>query len=614
MGGLSYHKYRKELRATLTSVRAIAITVDIWTKKQTSFICLTGHAFNKKYESIPIVLGFRRLSGAHRANNLKNYIIYEMQQLDIEEKACAIVSDNGSDIKKAINDIKPGERFSCFAHDINLVVKNGLKIWEPIEKKKQITQTTTATTTTNASIYNYDSDDENMSEPDRADIPEELEDDTIDEKAENDESGDDGEEEENSTGSDNESGNGSDDDVSEYEDIIDIESEDDDEDDYQFTNQKEQPLIQPYQTQLLIYRLIHRVRACVINVRSTRAICDYVKTQGKSNEPPIKAGLATDFEIRWNTTFIMIDRFSNHRFIIDNINSQPFKVPDINSAQRMKLASKKFEFTNDDWSRLKDLQTVLKPFFKATKAISAKNYPTLAAAYSIKYALRYFLFNETSANESLWLKSLKLCLRRTLELYFDEKMEMHQKNTSLVAAFLEPNEYCRLRQRPIELQAAIVLLKIEMQKETLRITQNNVVVQSNVTNSRSRSINTNSTDAKQNNIDSLFSLCGISSSSDQTLPGKKVWSIDEEIGFYMSSINISKKIKFSHYWSDYEHRLPLMSGVVRRVSIIPASSVPCESTFSIAGYIRRKERCSLSANAIRYSLVLKDSHKLELLR
>ncbi|CAF5215977.1 unnamed protein product, partial [Rotaria magnacalcarata] len=52
------------------------------------------------------------------------------------------------------------------------------------KRRKQITQTTTATTT-NASIYNYDSDDESMSEPDRADIPEELEDDTIDEKAEN---------------------------------------------------------------------------------------------------------------------------------------------------------------------------------------------------------------------------------------------------------------------------------------------------------------------------------------------------------------------------------------------------------------------------------------------
>ncbi|CAF4758740.1 unnamed protein product, partial [Rotaria magnacalcarata] len=79
-------------------------------------------------------------------------------------------------------------------------------------------------------------------------------------------------------------------DVSEYEDIIDIESENDDEDDYQFANQKEQQLIQPYRTQFLIYRLIHRVRACVINVRSTRAVCDYVKTQAKSNEPLIKAG------------------------------------------------------------------------------------------------------------------------------------------------------------------------------------------------------------------------------------------------------------------------------------------------------------------------------------
>ncbi|CAF4929049.1 unnamed protein product [Rotaria socialis] len=191
-----------------------------------------------------------------------------------------------------VNDF--GKSQLCFIH-INGIVSRPLK---------QITQTTTAT---NASIYNYDSDDESMSEPDRADIPEELEEDTIDEKAENDESGDDGEEDEDSTGSD--------DGVSEYEDIIDIESEDDDEDDYQFTNQKEQALIQPYHIQLLIYRLIHRVRACVINVRSTRAICDYVKTQGKSNEPPIKAGLATDFEI-----------------------SQPFKVPDISSAQRMKLA------------------------------------------------------------------------------------------------------------------------------------------------------------------------------------------------------------------------------------------------------------------------------------
>ncbi|CAF1270309.1 unnamed protein product, partial [Rotaria sordida] len=98
--GLAYHQYRQQLRTTLARVDAIAITVDTWTKNKISFICLTGQAFNKTYESIPLILGFHKI--------------------------CAIVSDNDGDIKKAINDMKPGERFSCIAHNINLVVKNGL--------------------------------------------------------------------------------------------------------------------------------------------------------------------------------------------------------------------------------------------------------------------------------------------------------------------------------------------------------------------------------------------------------------------------------------------------------------------------------------------------------
>ena len=95
-----------------------------------------GHAFNKKYESIPLVLGFRQLAGPHRSKIIKKYILYELKQLKIEDKICAVVSDNGRDIKKAINDINPGHRISCVAHTINLVVKNGLGLWEKSEKNK----------------------------------------------------------------------------------------------------------------------------------------------------------------------------------------------------------------------------------------------------------------------------------------------------------------------------------------------------------------------------------------------------------------------------------------------------------------------------------------------
>ena len=133
--GLMYHEYRKELRSTLATINSIALTVDLWTKQKTSYICLTGHVLNKTYKSIPIVLGFRHFSGPHRSKNIKNYIVYEIKQLQIEDKVCGIVSDNGRDVKKAINDIKFDLRFSCIAHNINLAVKNGLDLFETSKKK-----------------------------------------------------------------------------------------------------------------------------------------------------------------------------------------------------------------------------------------------------------------------------------------------------------------------------------------------------------------------------------------------------------------------------------------------------------------------------------------------
>jgi hypothetical protein len=106
----SYHEYRIELRNALATVDAVGITVDIWTKQEASFICLTGHIFNKKHEAVSILLGFRRLCGAHRANNVRKYILNEIEQLGIGQKVCAIASDNASDIKKAVNDLVPGRR------------------------------------------------------------------------------------------------------------------------------------------------------------------------------------------------------------------------------------------------------------------------------------------------------------------------------------------------------------------------------------------------------------------------------------------------------------------------------------------------------------------------
>ncbi|CAF1319316.1 unnamed protein product [Adineta steineri] len=141
--------------------------------------------------------------------------------------------------------------------------------------------------------------------------------------------------------------------------------------------------------------------------------------------------------------------------------------------------------------------------------------------------------------------------------------------------------------------------------------------QSSVSTTASNLHKASSTTTAKNKLDALFELCGLDSSPVAPIINN-TFTIDEEIGYYISVINVASsrqndlEIDFSEFWSQHQHRLPLMSTTVKRVNIIPASSVPCESMFSIAGYIRRKERSSLSATAMRYSMVLKDRHNLSL--
>jgi hypothetical protein len=72
--------------------------------------------------------GFRKFFGRHLSNRIKAYIEYELKSLQIESKVIGVVTDSGSDIKKAALECFDN-RFVCLAHNINLTISNGnLKI------------------------------------------------------------------------------------------------------------------------------------------------------------------------------------------------------------------------------------------------------------------------------------------------------------------------------------------------------------------------------------------------------------------------------------------------------------------------------------------------------
>ena len=49
----------------------------------------------------------------------------------------------------------------------------------------------------------------------------------------------------------------------------------------------------------------------------------------------------------------------------------------------------------------------------------------------------------------------------------------------------------------------------------------------------------------------------------------------------------------------------MLASLVRKYLIIPASSVSSESAFSVANFIQRKERSTLSSKALKKSIILK---------
>lgn len=127
-----YAYHVEKLKSILPKLGPLALTSDIWRSSQrVYYLSLTCHFLNENYESQSIVLSSRRFSGRHWSNNIAQYLEFELNRLNIRpEQVVSITTDNGSDIKKATSTSKFGYRISCMAHNLNLIVQNGLCLWK----------------------------------------------------------------------------------------------------------------------------------------------------------------------------------------------------------------------------------------------------------------------------------------------------------------------------------------------------------------------------------------------------------------------------------------------------------------------------------------------------
>ncbi|CAF1464354.1 unnamed protein product [Adineta steineri] len=86
-------------------------------------------------------------------------------------------------------------------------------------------------------------------------------------------------------------------------------------------------------------------------------------------------------------------------------------------------------------------------------------------------------------------------------------------------------------------------------------------------------------------------------------PKPKALTLKQEFSYYISSSETYTD--FQTYWNENKDRLPILSSYARRYNCVPTTSTASESAFSIADYIDRKQRASLSTTTLRYLMLLK---------
>jgi hypothetical protein len=77
-----------------------------------------------------MVLCLRKFAKRHTVNNISEFINKDLLKLEVKDKIVAITTDNEASVFLACSNLGDNiKRISCMNHNLNLIVKIGLKLW-----------------------------------------------------------------------------------------------------------------------------------------------------------------------------------------------------------------------------------------------------------------------------------------------------------------------------------------------------------------------------------------------------------------------------------------------------------------------------------------------------
>ena len=125
----AFKEIMEEVLDEISKADHVALTTDMWTSSSTdAFNAVTAHFWDSAVKKLKTkVLQCSKFEGRHTADALMKDIVKAQNQFKIsKEKIAAVISDNASNIRKALKDMEVMS-LPCFAHTLNLTVIEGIK-------------------------------------------------------------------------------------------------------------------------------------------------------------------------------------------------------------------------------------------------------------------------------------------------------------------------------------------------------------------------------------------------------------------------------------------------------------------------------------------------------
>ena len=131
---------------SVDKAESVCLTTDCWTSRTTdSYMSVTCHFVNEDFEMVSFLLDCFALEERHTDENLAKELLRVAVEWNIEDKVAACVTDGAANIIKAMGPKQAGgtgwPHAICFAHQLNLIVHNGIKNFKnTVDKVKAIVQ------------------------------------------------------------------------------------------------------------------------------------------------------------------------------------------------------------------------------------------------------------------------------------------------------------------------------------------------------------------------------------------------------------------------------------------------------------------------------------------